>query len=117
MSAYQKPLAKITLLGQPLYSFGRSTDGPYDYDIGSGWIFHRKGGNCAPVSEALGWIYIRKYPWVYFIDGGWRWVVEAGIEDNSNAWWFYQPDFGWFWTTRDIYPWVYLAGTGWNWMG
>ncbi len=77
-----------------------TTSGTYDYDIGNGWIFHRKGfANCAPVSKSLGWIYIRKYPWVYFIDGGWRWVVEAGITENSNAWWFYQPGLGWFWTT------------------
>ena len=39
--------------------------------------------------------------------------VEADIAFNSNAWWFYEPDFGWFWTTRNLYPQIYRLHEGW----
>ncbi len=105
------------------YEFPRSPDivilsstasGSYDYEIGDGWIFHRKGfDGCKPVTDSLGLIYIKHYPWVFFPDVGWRYVVEAGIFEYSNAWWFYEPDFGWFWTTRDLYPWIYHYDADW----
>jgi hypothetical protein len=42
--------------------------GKYDYDLGSGWIYHSRGSlnfrNTGRYTESLGWIYIRHYPWV-----------------------------------------------------
>ena len=97
-----------------IYNFGR-TSGSYDYEIGNGWISHRRGFRwCKPVADSLGWIYIRHYPWVYTLDGGWRYVVEAENFEYSNAWWFYEPNYGWFWTTRDLYPIIYHQGVGWT---
>jgi hypothetical protein len=64
--------------------------------------------------EALGWLYVRSYPWVYFSQRGWRYVQEAGISNHANAWWFYDSVIGWFWTTRDLYPWIYRLDIGWT---
>ncbi len=92
----------------------------YDYELGNGWIFHLKSIECsadAPVGlnfvPSLGWIYIRAYPWVYGEDWGWRYVVESEIVWYANSWWFYEPDYGWFWTNRDTYPWIYHEAEGW----
>ena len=88
----------------------------YKYDIGTGWIYHQKGNlklENPRFLQSLGWMYINEYPWVYGLDFGWRYVIEAGIAWNSNSWWFYEPEFGWFWTTRDMYPSIYHADNGW----
>lgn len=102
-----------------IYDRRLGTYGKYNYDHGSGWIFHRKAGVLNSREnrflESLGWMYIREYPWVFFLKGGWRFVVETEATERANAWWFYEFDLGWFWTTRDLYPeWIYLHGHGWQ---
>ena len=89
-------------------------NGSYNYDVGNGWIYHRKGRPGGSGEESLGWIYIKNYPWVYTLDGGWRYVVEVEIFEYSNAWWFYEPDYGWYWSTRNLYPIIYHQGVGWT---
>lgn len=91
--------------------------GKYDYDLGTGWIHHRKGldGCVEPkTGVSMGWLYVQDYPWVYFWNRGWRYVEEAGIAWNANAWWMYEPGTGWLWTTRQIYPWIFRPESGWQ---
>lgn len=96
-----------------IYNSGQTL--PYRYDLGDGWIYHRKLDNVLVPSEAsFGWLYIREYPWVYCLRGGWRYFIEDGVVNFSNAWWFYEPGKGWSWTTRNLYPLVFSAGTGWR---
>ena len=97
---------------------GRSSDShsKYNYDIGNGWILHRKGNSgifSDRFSSSLGWIYIQHYPWVYGLDWGWRYFLEDGIAWNANAWWIYEVRSGWFWTTRNLYPYIYKNTEGW----
>jgi len=69
----------------------------YDYATGNGIIQH-------PV---FGELNIANYPWVYSRFFGWRFVKEAGARFYSNGWWFWEPDIGWYWTTRNFYPLIY----------
>lgn len=100
-----------------IIGFGNFPDSEYDYELGTGWIYHRKGisGDLEPrFAECFGWIYIKSYPWVYsFSNESWRYFVDAGISGHANAWYFYEEGLGWMWTTRSIYPWVYHFNQGW----
>jgi hypothetical protein len=82
--------------------YGREIEGipsaeSYDYENGNGEIVH-------PV---FGTLKINSYPWVYSPDYGWRYVKEDGVSGGSLAWWFWEEDIGWYWTTRNMFPLIF----------
>ena len=72
----------------------------YDSTLGNGVIHH----------PTFGVLEVSLYPWVKSHDYGWMYFVEDGTAFGSSAWWIYEDDRGWYWTTWNVFPMIRTAG-------
>jgi hypothetical protein len=69
----------------------------YDAALGNGVLRH----------PSFGRLEISEYPWVKSDDYGWMYFVEDGTAFGSSAWWIYEQDKGWYWTTWNTFPMIH----------
>lgn len=114
--------APYTIPPNAMPLFSEESAKGWDSSLGDGWLntdhfrdpFLPSGQSFGITS--LGWVNVRHYPWTWWHDKQeWRYVVNGGIADEHNAFWFYSPSAGWLWTTRGLFPWVLSLRDGWSW--
>lgn len=85
------------LMGWPLPRgfFGESADTLFE-----GWLY----------VDWLGWVLVQDFPWVYHGEQG-HWFYATG--SSEGQYWFYDQEWGWYYTGPSFYPYLYTPDRGW----
>jgi poly(beta-D-mannuronate) lyase len=57
-----------------------------------------------------GWLLVTEFPWIYHSEQG-QWVYVSGPGDGQH--WFFDHEWGWYYTDHRIYPFLHTANNGW----